>query len=370
MKFSNKQILSLISILLFTAISSYNLDSIVYVYETDTTITKNVFNGANLRCNKESKELNLFYFINTDDNMKTVISFVEKEFSGHIPLQMHKNGILFRFTPDQITSAVEELKEGRVVYTLKVKDIFPHENFPDSTVELHETKEADAESIRNCINTLMSLKTQNTSSNQTVQPKVPAKNENTNSTTLNTSTNNQSETKNNNATNDSKNVSPSTQNNTTNSGDSTQNKNVSTNANTEEKKSTDTAKTNDTSSKSPSEETKPSDTPAKSTNDTNTNTSTNNSPTTSNTNTNTNTNTNNTTNTNTNTETKQQTTEAPKRKKSDKESSEEKTKSKKLKNKTDENKSKNLKTDKDSKDRKDEIDEVEEKKESVKKSNK
>lgn len=124
MKFSNKQILALISIISITIISSYNLDSIVYVYETDTTITKNVFNGANLRCNKETKELNLFYFINTDENMKTVVSFVEKEFSGHIPLELFKNGLLFRFTPEQITSAVEELKEGRVVYTLKVKDIF------------------------------------------------------------------------------------------------------------------------------------------------------------------------------------------------------------------------------------------------------
>lgn len=352
MKFSNKQILALISIISITIISSYNLDSIVYVYETDTTITKNVFNGANLRCNKETKELNLFYFINTDENMKTVVSFVEKEFSGHIPLELFKNGLLFRFTPEQITSAVEELKEGRVVYTLKVKDIFPHENFPDSTVELHETKEADAESIRNCINTLINLKTQGTNSstsnsNQTVS--------------LNTNVSNESKTTNNSNQNSSEVKQTSSSTNTNNVNNSTSApkdvKQVEENKSTTDTKAP-TNSTNSDNTNKQSSDSKPVDTP-KPTSDVNSQNPSNNvqQPLSSQNNTQTNIPSN--TPTNTSTETKQQTTEAPKRKKIEKENLDsEKSNSKKSNTKKEDSKSKNLKSDKE---RNVELDEVDEK---------
>ena len=142
-------------------VNNYNLDKFEVTYENDTTITKNVFNGANVRCNKENDTLEVIYFVNTPENFKTVVGFYEKEFSGHLDMVLHKNGLKININYTSLISAVEELKEGKIEYTLKAKDLYPNSKFPDVSIVLYETKDADADNIRSCVNKLIQLKKDN-----------------------------------------------------------------------------------------------------------------------------------------------------------------------------------------------------------------
>jgi len=131
---------------------AYNLDNYQLIYENDTTITKNIFNGANVRCSSDLNNIELFYYINTEDNFATTKGFVEKEFSSHIPITLHKNGMKINVNRGNFISGTEELKEGKIVYTIKTVDISPNSKFPPVTLILNETSNADSEEIRKCIN--------------------------------------------------------------------------------------------------------------------------------------------------------------------------------------------------------------------------
>jgi hypothetical protein len=93
-----------ITFIIFLLIESmaicYNLESIEWTFETDYAVTKNIFNGANIKridsADGKKNFFELFYFISSTENFENVKKFIENEFSAHVIMSLHKNGLLIK----------------------------------------------------------------------------------------------------------------------------------------------------------------------------------------------------------------------------------------------------------------------------------
>jgi len=131
---------------------NYNLDKAIMVFETETTISKNTFNGTNAKCSNDMRELELFYYINTEDNFKRVKKFIESEFSGHVESELHTNGYLIK--SGCILNSREEILDDKITFNIEIPDIYPHQKNSNVKLTLIENKNANADDIRHCINTV------------------------------------------------------------------------------------------------------------------------------------------------------------------------------------------------------------------------
>lgn len=131
---------------------SYNLASFELKYENDTTVTNNVFNGANIRCSANFSHGEIFYAINTPDNFQNVKQFCEHEFSAHADLDLYLNGLVFKFDHRTLRDYEDIKNEKDDTHRIKVQlvDLQPNSN-SNVTFILNENKEANNEMIMTCL---------------------------------------------------------------------------------------------------------------------------------------------------------------------------------------------------------------------------
>lgn len=155
MKFSNTNFtVSFITAYAFInclgVILSHNLVNFELKYETETSITRNVFNGANIKCSSDFSVAEIYYAINDPDNFKTVKKFCETEFSLHANITLYENGIVFSFN-NKVFKEFNETKINDTYSThINLADLSPNSD-SNVTFVINENKESNHDIIRTCL---------------------------------------------------------------------------------------------------------------------------------------------------------------------------------------------------------------------------
>ena len=127
----NREIFILFSIIhilsiSFSSVYSYNLESFTYEYEDDVRITRNIFNGSNVKC-KEDNSIEFFYYISSDDNFDKVREFYP-EFSKHQKMSMYKgkdgdtSGLMIVLPGENVLDMVQTPVESHFTVDIKIKE--------------------------------------------------------------------------------------------------------------------------------------------------------------------------------------------------------------------------------------------------------